>query len=169
MATQRKTMRPPSRPFSAEDDELLRHLWNDGLPTMEIAAQLGRSKNSIIGRSHRMNLPARPSPIRYGGVKQVAVKERKPNYILIALRGEGPVRVAPKPAFIAPPPMRQAPIPGSMAGGCRWPMWNDKQRPTQRFCGDARRGHLPYCHDHCAVAYAPPRGQVNKPNQIARR
>lgn len=46
-----------------EEDARLRALWADGLSTNAIAAALGRSKNSVIGRAHRLKLPARPSPI----------------------------------------------------------------------------------------------------------
>jgi GcrA cell cycle regulator len=39
-------------------------MWDKGLTTSEIAKQLGVSKNSIVGKVHRLSLPARPSPIR---------------------------------------------------------------------------------------------------------
>jgi GcrA cell cycle regulator len=42
----------------------LRDLWQRGLSTAQIGQLLNRSKNSIIGRAHRMLLAARPSPIK---------------------------------------------------------------------------------------------------------
>lgn len=158
--TPRKTIRPPKQPWLPDDDVKLRQLWDAEFSTLEIGKRIGRGKNSVVGRAHRLNLPPRPTPICYGGVKQAAVKERKPDYVPVAMRGEGPVRVAPKPVFVAPPPMRSAPLPGAMKNGCRWPLWRDDERPTQRFCGAARYEHWSYCAEHGMIAYAP-RGQVN--------
>ncbi|HVC59451.1 MAG TPA: GcrA family cell cycle regulator [Acetobacteraceae bacterium] len=45
----------------------LRELWSEGHSTAEIGRRLGVSKNSIVGKAHRLDLPARPSPIRREG------------------------------------------------------------------------------------------------------
>lgn len=45
----------------------LRILWDQGLSTAAIARQMGRTKNGIIGKAHRLDLPGRPSPIRAAG------------------------------------------------------------------------------------------------------
>ena len=42
----------------------LRDLWTEGHSTAEIGRRLGVSKNAIVGKAHRLDLPARPSPIR---------------------------------------------------------------------------------------------------------
>ena len=42
----------------------LRDLWAQGLSTAEIGRRLGVSKNAIVGKAHRLDLDARPSPIR---------------------------------------------------------------------------------------------------------
>lgn len=44
--------------------EDLRKMWKDGLTTGEIGKRLGVSKNSIIGKVHRLGLSGRPSPIK---------------------------------------------------------------------------------------------------------
>lgn len=49
--------------WTAEEDELLSKLWADGVSAGAIGARFGRSKNSIIGRAHRIDLARRPSPI----------------------------------------------------------------------------------------------------------
>ena len=54
------------------DDEtirLLRDLWTQGHSTAEIGRRLGVSKNAIVGKAHRLDLDARPSPIRRDVVK----------------------------------------------------------------------------------------------------
>jgi GcrA cell cycle regulator len=42
----------------------LRALWEEGHSTAEIGRRMGVSKNAIVGKAHRLSLPARPSPIR---------------------------------------------------------------------------------------------------------
>lgn len=45
----------------------LQELWQQGLSTAEIGRQLNITKNAVVGKAHRLGLPARPSPIRAGG------------------------------------------------------------------------------------------------------
>ncbi len=42
----------------------LRALWAEGHSTAEIGRRLGVSKNAVVGKAHRLQLPPRPSPIR---------------------------------------------------------------------------------------------------------
>src|SRR4051794_41195803 len=42
----------------------IRALWPEGLSTAEIGRRMGITKNAVVGKAHRLNLPARPSPIR---------------------------------------------------------------------------------------------------------
>lgn len=42
----------------------LRQLWHEGHSTAEIGRYLGFSKNAVISKAHRLDLPPRPSPIR---------------------------------------------------------------------------------------------------------
>ncbi|CAI9121679.1 GcrA family cell cycle regulator [Brytella acorum] len=42
----------------------LQELWQQGLSTAEIGRQLNITKNAVVGKAHRLGLPARPSPIR---------------------------------------------------------------------------------------------------------
>lgn len=50
--------------WSVEAIDRLRALWAEGLSTAEIGRRMGISKNAVVGKAHRLNLPARPSPIR---------------------------------------------------------------------------------------------------------
>jgi GcrA cell cycle regulator len=45
----------------------LRELWSEGHSTAEIGRRLGVTKNAVVGKAHRLDLPARPSPIRREG------------------------------------------------------------------------------------------------------
>lgn len=49
--------------WTPSEDDTLRGLWRDGHSTAEIGRRMGRTKNSIIGRAHRLDLPPRGSPI----------------------------------------------------------------------------------------------------------
>src|SRR4051794_30718044 len=42
----------------------IRALWAEGHTTAEIGRRMGISKNAVVGKAHRLNLPARPSPVR---------------------------------------------------------------------------------------------------------
>ena len=46
-----------------ERDAVLTALWAEYLPASEIGTRLGVSKNSVIGRAHRLGLPKRNSPM----------------------------------------------------------------------------------------------------------
>ena len=43
----------------------LRGLWSEGHSTAEIGRRMGVTKNAIVGKAHRLDLPGRPSPIRH--------------------------------------------------------------------------------------------------------
>ena len=48
-------------------DEELSERWMRGETAADIAAALGISRNAVIGKAHRLGLPARPSPIKRKG------------------------------------------------------------------------------------------------------
>jgi GcrA cell cycle regulator len=70
--------------WTNDEDIQLQALWAEGHSTAEIGRRLGRTKNSVVGHSHRLDLPPRPSPIIRNG-------ERKP----YPARRVGPVRTLP--------------------------------------------------------------------------
>ena len=60
--------------WTDEQIELLKTLWSQGKPASEIALVLGCdvTRNAVIGKSHRLGLTGRPSPIKKGsGVKKI--------------------------------------------------------------------------------------------------
>src|SRR3984957_8133489 len=66
---QEALMRSVNSEFEWTDDRIreLRQLWSEGHSTAEIGRRMGISKNAVVGKAHRLDLPARPSPIRTGG------------------------------------------------------------------------------------------------------
>ena len=45
---------------------------------------------------------------------------------------------------------------------CHWPLWNNRQRPTMQFCGQATDGESSYCYFHHQKAY------VGRPKALPR-
>ena len=111
------------------DDKIknLKKLWLKGATTAEIAKKLGLSKNSIIGKVHRLNLETRPSPIK----KVAPVKKAKP----------------------APKKVERIGIMELKINTCRWPI-GDPTDEDFHFCGKNTVMGKPYCAEHCAMAYA---------------
>lgn len=150
--------------FGWTDDtiERLRALWAEGHPTAEIGRRLGVSKNAVVGKSHRLRLPARQFPIRRDGVKHAPRPRRLRGPTLPdlqALQSPTPMRVLQDPAPPRPP-VSSTP-PASAAAGraaplgkqpCCWPI-GEPGTADFRFCDAPNEAGKPYCPDHCTIAY----------------
>lgn len=164
--------------WDAETIVRLRALWDEGHSTAEIGRRLGVSKNAVVGKAHRLDLPARPSPIRRDGAGP-SKRTRSPRRIsagptlppLSSTHGgapaprpqmaasqprpaAAPLAVRPAPAPIAPPAprMQVTPRPFARTVACCWPIGEPGTR-SFRFCdGDALLGK-PYCQEHAQLAY----------------
>ena len=150
----------------------LRTLWDEGLSTAEIGRRLGVSKNAVVGKAHRLDLPARPSPIRRDGSGPRAPRRSAPRRVAgptlpplsstaaMAGVGAGPAvlpRMMPAPPrpIPAPPPVRvapPAPRPYGRVVTCCWPLGEPGTR-SFRFCDEASEPGKPYCSDHAKLAY----------------
>jgi len=120
----------------------LTKLWESGYSASQIGKILGVSKNSVVGKAHRMKLKSRPSPIKRDGIRK-ARPRKKP--VLIT------PKAAPQPAVPRPAPIIERRTTGK-GPKCLWPI-GDPGDPDFHFCGcDAEPGK-PYCAPHCAVAY----------------
>lgn len=146
-------------------DEKLTSLWKSGMLTATIAIMLNTTKNAIVGRSHRLGLPARKNPI-VGRISKPRV-ERLPHYpngplkrAQIATRVPVEPEPAPAPAPIeepaqspesepAPerPPLFMLPL-----GRCQW-IAGEPKPDDHCKCGLRAIPGLPYCPDHQAKAY----------------
>jgi GcrA cell cycle regulator len=163
------------------DDETIRHLrdlWTQGHSTAEIGRRLGVSKNAIVGKAHRLDLDARPSPIRRDVAKPAT--ERQTSYPRVAgptlpplasagVQSMAPSNVqvlrsspviGPRPATATPiaapaprPVMPSAPIQARRsAPSCCWPI-GEPGTKTFRFCDDTSVAGKPYCDEHAKLAY----------------
>lgn len=137
----------------------LKALWAEGHSTAEIGRRMGVSKNAVVGKAHRLNLPARPSPIRREGpsrprppvVRRVTGPTLPP--LAAAATALPTIPAAPKLAVVRP--AREAspatrfvarPIP------CCWPLGEPGTKGF-RFCGCESMPGKPYCTEHAALAY----------------
>jgi GcrA cell cycle regulator len=142
----------------------IRALWSEGHSTAEIGRRMGISKNAVVGKAHRLSLPARPSPIRRGtGEKRASTRatiRRITGPTLPALQSV-PRAVAP-PAPVGFTPMQKPPVvlrpvpaqprPSGRISSCCWPL-GEPGTPDFHFCGDPTVPAKPYCDEHAALAY----------------
>ena len=138
--------------WTPERIEELTQLWNAGHSASVIGKHLGVSKNAVVGKAHRLKLPARPSPIRRQSKTPAPVRKPAP----ALTRPPAPPASAPavtvrEEVVAARPPViqaRQQPSPRQ----CQWPI-GDPTKPDFHFCGESAVPSKPYCAEHCAVAY----------------
>lgn len=147
----------------------LRALWDEGHSTAEIGRRMSVSKNAVVGKAHRLNLPARPSPIRRdsnaGAVRSPAPKRISgPTLPPLPAAVEQPVVVSvPElqhfepvrsviPARPAPSPVLRAIVPRSRTLTCCWPI-GDPGTKNFRFCDSEATHGKPYCGEHAQLAY----------------
>jgi GcrA cell cycle regulator len=163
---QETLMRSMNSEFEWTDDRIrkLRQLWSEGHSTAEIGRRMGISKNAVVGKAHRLDLPARPSPIRTGGSPRAPRTPRRQSVPRLAdTMPLSCLRDADIPApveRIAPTvkPARHAAIASTRIGSqpCCWPI-GDPGTPAFRFCDDPAPLDVPYCDEHAHLAYKPRR------------
>ena len=147
--------------------ERLTKLWADGLSASEIAAEIGGiSRNSVIGKVHRLGLPGRPrspagtrprrrKPRSRGATMRIVRPAIRGNTALATLHAFERERV-PEPEVIEniiPIGQRCSTLELS-EGKCRWPI-GDPSTPDFFFCGGKTIEGLPYCGYHARIAYQP--------------
>lgn len=131
--------------------ELMR-LWEAGRSASEIGRLLGVSKNSVVGKAHRMKLRARPSPIKRGSTPQVRRVAVAPIQKPMVQAPAAPKAVETRPP--APPPRAVRAVARTNGKGpnCLWPI-GDPGDQDFHFCGAPAVAGKPYCDEHCARAY----------------
>lgn len=107
-------------------NEQLERLWKNGLSISKIASEMGRTRNQVIGRAHRMGLSVKyPRAPCKNAFKQI---RRAPNRIIATwapIIGCEPVSIMDlKPHH------------------CRWPI------DGQGYCGRQRSEPTSYCLEH---------------------
>jgi len=125
----------------------LKALWAEGLSASEVGKRLGVSRNSVIGKIHRLGLSGKYRRPRER-VRRMRAKAKPAQLLEI----EQPVSSRPEM-----PQIRQDIRPGSFdllelrAGMCRWP---EGDRAPYSFCGAPVAFDSSYCRKHYALAHS---------------
>ena len=135
----------------------LRRLWSEGHSTAEIGRRMGISKNTVVGKAGRLELDARPSPIRRRADPTPSCPRASrstlpplaniPARPAIAITPHAPVAVAPS-----------APVKAEPNSCCCWPIGEPRTK-TFRFCDGTSIPGKPYCEEHSKRAYV--RGRMD--------
>lgn len=157
--------------------EQLRTLWAEGHSTSEIARRIGVTKNAIVGKAHRLDLPGRPSPIRRGEcvpppIRRIMGPTLPPLPSVAAVEIVAPVvaqeaptvslrlkeviamklpKVVAVPARVVKPEPTPEPATTFIArsGKCQW---TDSEAWPWVFCGDATDGDS-WCTCHRRIVF----------------
>ena len=159
--------------WDEEAIERLWALWAEGLPAAEIGRRMGISKNAVVGKAHRLNLTARPSPIHAAAEPRPAqpkLDERQ------AVARAATALPAPRPmpvVVVSPPAVRSAAtqaelrqvatavtanVVARLAAAvrrrpvCCWPI-GEPGTKSFRFCDVDAIAGKPYCEEHASLAY----------------
>jgi GcrA cell cycle regulator len=147
--------------------ELLKKLWSDGLSASQIAAELGGiSRNSVIGKVHRLGLSGRTKSPSASVPRQ---RKQRPHATLMRI-GRAGIRgntaLAPlhsyEPELEPEPELTENIIPIVQRctileltdSKCHWPI-GDPSSSDFFFCGGRAIEGLPYCGCHSRIAYQP--------------
>ena len=159
---------PPGATWTSERIAQLHKCVTAGLTCSQIAAEIGVTRNAVIGKLHRLGLTTGGRP----GRRPLGLTQRMPpapasaprrqtrlTRIFRAIAEAGP-RVVPFPTEI------EVPLEGArrcslleLAGGrCRWPL-SDPGKADFGFCGSDAVAGFSYCAGHARLAYRLPSGR----------
>ena len=160
--------------WTEETVEELKKMWDKGMTTGQIAKALNVTKNSIIGKVHRLCLTARPSPIKKSATpkkvetedKKTTTKTKKSCKATDSKEKVADKKVdktvkekvsTPKEVKVAETVtnvIEETNIPLVKLDNhtCRWPL-GDPRDDDFCFCGKRINTGQTYCEEHAAVAY----------------
>lgn len=171
--------------WTDERVEMLKKLWADGLSASQIAAQLGGvSRNAVIGKVHRLNLPGRA---KSGGQTKVRTKRttsapRSPNYasrssggtVRTVTRSSGSAALKIDTDLVAYQNVDMRPVENVVVPisrklelvqltekTCKWPI-GDPLQSDFHFCGNDSDETSPYCGYHARLAFQPSQERKRK-------
>jgi GcrA cell cycle regulator len=144
--------------------EQLKALWADGKSASVIAATLGSvTRNAIIGKIHRLGLPARATGTAAARPSRRSAARLRPRERTLRSSGRplpmrAPRTLAHVSLQLGPAPEVPVTLSTLAAATCRWPE-GDPAAPGFHFCGRPKSSVGPYCEPHASMAYKPaPRG-----------
>ena len=160
--------------WSTERVERLRSFVTAGLTCSQIAAEIGVTRNAVIGKVHRLGLQTsggrpgrRPSNLTQRmrqGPSDRPGETREPRSrlarLLRAATAGQTVVPFPSPSAIDPPVenVLRCSLLELAGGGCRWPL-GDPGKDDFGFCGNDAIAGFSYCAGHARLAYRLPSGR----------
>jgi GcrA cell cycle regulator len=148
--------------WTAERIEQLRNFADSGLSSSQIAAEIGVTRNAVIGKLHRLGLasrrtaggPARSCPPRARRPRQTSQRE-----FLRLMFAQAPSIAGNAGAQSAAVESAQPCSLFDLARStCRWPVGNT-DAASVTFCGNEAVDGFPYCVGHTRMAYRVPARQ----------
>lgn len=152
----------------------LKNLWQKGMTTSEIAKLLGVSKNSVVGKVHRIGLSSRPSPIKTKSDETEEISapstKKKCKKTVSPAEVEAPdekkddnsdstVDIKDKHTLSDNCAAKASNSSSSItkltdldSHTCRWPIGDPKDE-NFHFCGNKVKTGQTYCEEHAAIAY----------------
>ena len=136
--------------------ERLKTLWADGLSFRLIAEQIGVTRNAVIGKSHRLKLPPRPTLKRVAPQRNIANRRIK-HWFKHKPKTASIIEVAPRPTVITvcdhEPTPRHLTLLKIGPHECHFP-FGDARDGGITYCG-APKSSGAYCAYHRSVVYQP--------------
>lgn len=148
-----------TRLWTNSEDTILKEKWLEGVRCSLIAAELGRSKNSIIGRAGRLGLPPRQAgwPRIDTNKKNKPTTDRRHPVEKRRMIHLMELEAAPEIAPVAPvAPIDGTPLLELSESQCRWPVNTPAKDEVYLFCKARKVGGLSYCACHATVAWGGP-------------
>lgn len=148
--------------WTTERVEQLRTCVTAGLTCSQIAAEIGVTRNAVIGKIHRMGLSTagrKPAGIAKGIAKRVrrAQEDSGTTRLVRLLRATAATMAAVAPIETAPDSARCSLL-DLASGKCRWPL-SDPGKADFGFCGNEAIAGISYCLGHARLAYRLPSGR----------
>jgi GcrA cell cycle regulator len=141
--------------WTTERIEQLRHCVVTGLTCSEIAAEIGVSRNAVIGKIHRLGLSSgRPAGAQALGCPPRARRPRAPTQsrllrLAYAQAPDGGEAIVFDTTVDSAQPCSLVEL---AERKCRWPL-GDPVKPDFAFCGNEAVTGFTYCMGHARMAY----------------
>jgi GcrA cell cycle regulator len=146
--------------WTPERVEQLRNFVVTGLSCSQIAAEIGVTRNAVIGKIHRLGLSparppgawARPCPPRARRLRAAGQRA-----LLRLLFAHGAALTDTAPASVAVDSQRPCSLIELERGKCRWPIAGAAADCADFvFCGNEAAAGFSYCAGHARIAYRAP-------------
>ena len=145
--------------WTPERVEQLRSCVVTGLTCSQIAAQIGVSRNAVIGKIHRLGLSSGRPP--GGAARTCPPRARLPRaprqrQLLRLMWSDGGPAASTEPGSSAVDSAQPCSLIELDRGKCRWPLGDTAGSRDFTFCGNATPDGFSYCAGHARMAYRVP-------------